>query len=86
MELIFLISLLFANALMHVAALKLPIKRAGVVKRAAGVSVKSVVLDGAGNSSTLGTIGDIRVISFTTFFSGTDFTNKYSCSTQQRSR
>jgi len=60
MELTYLISLLIANAFVHVSALKLPIKRAGLVKRAAGASVQSVVLDGTGNSSALGTIGDIR--------------------------
>ena len=68
MELIYLISLLIANAFVHVSALKLPIKRASIVKRAAGASVKSVVLDSTGNGNALGTIGDIRVITTILFW------------------
>jgi hypothetical protein len=67
MELIcLLLSFLFANEFMQVSALKLPIKRAGVVKRALGASVKSVALGGAGGGGALGTVGDIRVINCTT--------------------
>jgi hypothetical protein len=73
----FLIAFVFSNAFIHVSALKLPIKRAEIVKRATtGASIKSVSLAGAGNSSALGSVGDIRVINCKTVSSGTDYANK----------
>lgn len=62
----FSLSLLFANALVQVSGLQLPIRRARIAKRA-GAPVNSVSLSGgATNSSVLGTVEDIRVNTLTT--------------------
>jgi hypothetical protein len=63
------IYLLFSLLFIHVSALKIPIKRAGLVNRAIpGASIKHVSLaSAAGNNSNLGSIKDIRVINYLVF-------------------
>jgi hypothetical protein len=64
-------SLLFTNVFIHVSALRIPIKRAGLVNRATtGASINSYSLAGAasGNDSNLGNVQDIRVNNHSTVF------------------